>query len=313
MTHGHYEDRPRGHGAPGQYPNAPQQQPSNNGFPWGPVAAGVSALALIVVLVLAYFQFTGDDEKNEADETDSSETLSRTDSADTDDDEDSDEKDSDVGGDYTGDLTPAEQYPETVNCTYFEDGEGKHFVGLPPSDDISARGSVAITFKTSAGDIPMVLNREFAPCGVNAIEYLADEGFYDGIVCHRLTTEGIYVLQCGDPIGDGTGGPGFTFDDEFPVGEPDLPETVEYARATVALANAGLDGRGRGTNGSQFFLVYEPSGIPPDYTYLGEVTEEGLKTLDKIAAQGLDPKSEEQSPGDGSPKLRTEIRKTEKR
>ena len=106
--------------------------------------------------------------------------------------------------------------------------------------------------------------------------------------CHRLTTSPtLSVLQCGDPTGTGTGGPGYEFaneypTDQYPVGDPERRQPVIYPRGTLAMANAGQPG----TNGSQFFLVYKDSQLPPQYTAFGTIDETGLATLDKIAAAG---------------------------
>ena len=103
---------------------------------------------------------------------------------------------------------------------------------------------------------------------------------------HRcLTTSGIHVLQCGDPSGSGAGGPGFQFANEYPTDELDGPATspVIYPRGSIAMANAGPD-----TNGSQFFLNYEDSPLAPDYTYFGQISEEGMATLDKVAEAGAE-------------------------
>ena len=104
-----------------------------------------------------------------------------------------------------------------------------------------------------------------------------EQGFYDAVACHRLTTEGIFVLQCGDPKGDGTGGPGYQVPDE------NLPAaaTANYPAGSVAMANAGPN-----TNGSQFFLVYEDTTLPPGYTIWGTITA-GLDLVRQIAAGGV--------------------------
>ncbi|MEY8208769.1 peptidylprolyl isomerase [Corynebacterium sp. MNWGS58] len=189
-----------------------------------------------------------------------------------------------------------DQLDETVSCTYEErDNEaGASDAGLPKTENVSARGNVTVTLETSQGDIGMDLDREVAPCTVNAIEHLASEGYYDDTVCHRLTTEGIHVLQCGDPTGKGSGGPGFQFANEYPtdeLGDDAATTQVVYPRGSIAMANAGA-----GTNGSQFFLNYDDSPLQANYTYFGQIDEEGLKALDSIAEAGTGDGS-----GDGAP------------
>ena len=209
-------------------------------------------------------------------------------------------------------TTREKALPATVNCTYNQaeekDGEG---VGTPPTDGISTEGTVTVELETNQGPIGMELDRAASPCTVNAIEYLAKEGFYNDTVCHRLTTgDGLKVLQCGDRAGTGAGGPGFQFANELPTDEAlenvdtegmDLPEDIDeeskqqtlqmmlqnqpgrYDRGTIAMANAGVD-----TNGSQFFLNYGDSVLPPLYTYFGQIDDAGLETLDKIAEKGVE-------------------------
>jgi peptidyl-prolyl cis-trans isomerase B (cyclophilin B) len=141
--------------------------------------------------------------------------------------------------------------------------------------DVEAAAS--ITFTTTCGDIVVALD-ERAPETVRSATFLAEQGFYDATACHRLTTEGIFVLQCGDPAGDGTGGPGYELPDE------NLPAQAEanYPAGTVAMANAGP-----GTSGSQFFLVYEDTTLPPAYTILGTITQ-GLDIVQEIASVGTE-------------------------
>ncbi len=156
-----------------------------------------------------------------------------------------------------------------------------------------SRGTVQATLATNQGEIGLTLNRAKAPCTVQSFVHLAEANFYDDSPCHRLTTsQALQVLQCGDPTGKGTGGPGYSFDDELPKNLAPAPEQFQgpkgntkiYPRGTLAMANSGPD-----TNGSQFFLVYEDSYLPPNYTVFGRISEQGLKVLDKVAAAGVEP------------------------
>ncbi len=147
------------------------------------------------------------------------------------------------------------------------------FDAAPPGE--GGPGSLVLT--TNCGDIVIELAHELAPKTVASIEYLAGMGFYDNTSCHRLTTEGIFVLQCGDPKGDGSGGPGYELPDE------NLPAEGEanYPAGTVAMANAGP-----GTSGSQFFIVYGDTTLPAGYTIFGTVTS-GLDLVEQVAAVGV--------------------------
>jgi peptidyl-prolyl cis-trans isomerase B (cyclophilin B) len=158
--------------------------------------------------------------------------------------------------------------------------------------------------KTSEGDIPLTLTPGKTPCTVLNFLSLAQQHFYDNTGCHRLTTDGIFVLQCGDPTGSGSGGPGYSFADEYPIGSRVIPppkhsETL-YTRGTLAMANSGPD-----TNGSQFFLVTNDSPLPPHYTIFGSTDDTGLSTLDRIAAGGVIPSPTSES--DGEPKTPVRI------
>jgi peptidyl-prolyl cis-trans isomerase B (cyclophilin B) len=146
-----------------------------------------------------------------------------------------------------------------------------------PNAGITESNKATISFTTNQGEIVIETTPSLAPLTVNAIAALAQKNYFDKTICHRLTTEGIYVLQCGDPTGTGTGGPGFNIPDE------NLPEAVEnnYPAGTVAMANAGP-----GTSGSQFFLVYQDTTLGPDYTIWGSVTS-GLDILQTIASAGV--------------------------
>jgi len=155
-------------------------------------------------------------------------------------------------------------------------------VPLPPTEGVETTAVYDVTLTTDQGDIVIEADSAQAPCTINSLRSLAEVGYFDGTPCHRLTTQGIQVLQCGDPTGTGGGGPGYEFADENLEG-------ATYGRGTVAMANAGP-----GTNGSQFFLVYGDSPLPPAYTPFGTITE-GLEVLDEVAKGGSNP------PGDGAP------------
>ncbi|MGV0834630.1 peptidylprolyl isomerase [Mycolicibacterium thermoresistibile] len=147
---------------------------------------------------------------------------------------------------------------------------------------------ISASMATNQGNLGLWLDNGKAPCTVNSFASLAQQGYFDDTPCHRLTTgPALSVLQCGDPTGMGTGGPGYQFDNEYPTNQyqfddPALQQPVTYPRGTLAMANAGPN-----TNGSQFFLVYQDSQLPPNYTVFGTIDETGLETLDKIAAAGV--------------------------
>ena len=133
-----------------------------------------------------------------------------------------------------------------------------------------------MTLNTNLGTIVIAMDPG-APITDASMASLASDGYFDGTSCHRLTTEGIFVLQCGDPTGTGRGGPGYQIPDEnLPPTEPN-----NYPAGTVAMANAGPN-----TNGSQFFIVYADTSLPAAYTVWGKVTE-GLGIVEQVAAAGV--------------------------
>ncbi|MEU6887652.1 MULTISPECIES: peptidylprolyl isomerase [Streptomyces] len=152
-----------------------------------------------------------------------------------------------------------------------------------PALSIDKSAKYTMTLDTTCGEIEVALKASAAPHTVNSFSFLADKGYFDHTKCHRLTTEGIYVLQCGDPTGTGTGGPGYTIPDEN-LKDKSLKDNI-YPAGTVAMANTGQKDSG----GSQFFLVYQDSQLPPSYTPFGTVSEDGMKVLKKIAGAGAQP------------------------
>ena len=175
-------------------------------------------------------------------------------------------------------------------CSYEKTTEpAARKVLLPPTEGVETENVYAVTMATNRGDVVFEMDSATTPCTANNLRSLAHFRYFDGTSCHRLTTKGIEVLQCGDPTGTGSGGPGYSFADEN-------LEDATYPRGTVAMANAGP-----GTNGSQFFLVYGDSTLPPNYTPFGRITK-GLEVLDEVAKGGSDGSN---GAGDGKPK--TEI------
>ncbi|OBK52183.1 peptidylprolyl isomerase [Mycobacterium sp. 1081908.1] len=177
-----------------------------------------------------------------------------------------------------------------ANCQYpaSSDAAAKQVkpprTGKVPTDPAQVSASMA----TSQGNIGLMLANNESPCTVNSFASLIGQKYFDGTKCHRLTTsDTLGVLQCGDPKGDGTGGPGYQFaneypTDQYPPNDPKAQQPVLYPRGTLAMANAGP-----GTNGSQFFMVYKDSQLPPQYTVFGTIQADGLAILDKIAKAGV--------------------------
>lgn len=134
------------------------------------------------------------------------------------------------------------------------------------------------TIATTCGDIKFTLEGDKAPIAAASFVTLANAGFWESTLCHRLTTDGLYVLQCGDPTTTGTGGPGYSFGPS-----ENVPSDSVYKAGTIAMANSGEYG-----NGSQFFIVYKDTTLPGSYTVLGTVTS-GLDVVEKVAKGGVSP------------------------
>jgi peptidyl-prolyl cis-trans isomerase B (cyclophilin B) len=189
-------------------------------------------------------------------------------------------------------ATPAADDGGDPGCEYVQtEAPATREVTLPPTEGVETEQVYDVTIATNRGDIVFEMDSSQAPCTANNLRSLAHFQYFDDTPCHRLTTEGISVLQCGSPDGSGNGGPGYSFADENLEG-------ATYERGTVAMANSGP-----ATNGSQFFLVYEDSALPPHYTPFGTITS-GLDVLEEIAAAGSD---ESNGVGDGKPNLPVQI------
>ena len=172
-------------------------------------------------------------------------------------------------------LTPA-QAAAKVKCTPTK-AVGHTEMIVKPAEKPSTKLPKTFTLTTNCGAIVITTVGKKAPWTLTEMSTLAKAGYFDGSLCHRLTTAGIYVLQCGDPTATGRGGPGFSYPDE------NLPANAlnNYPAGTVAMANSGP-----GTNGSQFFLVFADTSLGPDYTIWGKITK-GLDIVQAIAKAGV--------------------------
>jgi peptidyl-prolyl cis-trans isomerase B (cyclophilin B) len=174
----------------------------------------------------------------------------------------------------------------------------KQFEKVPAKADAAGK-TFDVKLATTCGDITMTLDGTKAPQAVASLTFLAKQGFFDGTKCHRLTTDLIYVLQCGDPTGSGSGGPGYEFG---PV--ENAPKDAVYPAGTIAMARA----QSPDSQGSQFFLVYKDStiakGDPNGYTVMGKITS-GLDVVTKVAEGGTVDGGD-----DGAPKRAVSIKTT---
>ncbi len=242
------------------------------------IAGGViAAVAVVAAVVIAVVTSKNDHKSDTASSTPSSSATSTSPSA-----------------PETGPVAPLPPFQASANvganCQYpaSPDKAVKPVkpprTGKVPTDP----ATVSVSMVTSQGNIGLLLANNESPCTVNSFASLVNQRFFNDTKCHRLTTAAtLSVLQCGDPKGDGTGGPGYQFGNEYPTdqyppNDPKLREPVIYPRGTLAMANAGPD-----TNSSQFFLVYKDSQLPPQYTVFGTIQADGLATLDKIAKGGV--------------------------
>ena len=165
---------------------------------------------------------------------------------------------------------------------------------VAPADKVLKRIPRTFTFVTNCGNIVVTTVGAKAPITLTQLSTLARGGYFNNSLCHRLTTQGLYVLQCGDPTATGGGGPNFTYRDE------NLPTEGlnNYPAGTVAMANSGP-----GTNGSQFFLVFADTTLGANYTIWGTVTQ-GLEIVKAIAKAGV-----KGGGADGAPSQQIEIKR----
>jgi peptidyl-prolyl cis-trans isomerase B (cyclophilin B) len=179
--------------------------------------------------------------------------------------------------------TPAKTTAAASGCAYPKSPEAaSKDVGVPTVDNVPRAGTQTVTMKTNVGTVTADLDLAHAPCTAHSFAHLASQKYFDGTSCHRLLdSNGGFVLQCGDPTGTGTGGPGYQFGTEnLPTGK-----NPAYPAGTLAMARS----QDPNSNGSQFFIVYRDStAFSPDYTVFGHVTS-GLDVVQKAAATGVQP------------------------
>lgn len=197
-------------------------------------------------------------------------------------------------------AAPSTNADGTVTCTYAPDDSGNpnlKDVGTPPNPGSTpTQGTSTLLMSTDQGDLTLTLDRAKAPCAAASFTYLASQSFFDGSSCHRMVNQPSFgVLQCGDPTGTGSGGPSYKYAEEV------TPDTT-YPRGTIAMAKTSAPN----TTGSQFFLCFTDTQLPPEYTVVGTVDEAGLAVLDKVAAGGNNSANGE---GDGAPNIPVTISK----
>jgi peptidyl-prolyl cis-trans isomerase B (cyclophilin B) len=171
-------------------------------------------------------------------------------------------------------------------------------VGTPPATGEPRTGTATMTITTNRGTIKVQIDRAKVPCAAASFTYLASEKFFDNTPCHRLVDNALHALHCGDPAGDGWGGPAYRYADEnVPVNR-----RPAYPKGTVALANGGVN-----TNQSQFYIIDADSDVSAQAPVLGQVTQ-GIEIVEEVAKAGNDGAFEKNAdgspgPGGGHPKL----------
>lgn len=184
--------------------------------------------------------------------------------------------------------------PGSTSCDYVEDPMGASKEVDQPEKTGQYTGKIPATINTSVGPLAITLDADKAPCTVNSFLSLASQDYYDGTSCHRLgNNPGFALLQCGDPTGQGTGGPGYTIPDEVEASDT-------YPAGTLAMANTGQPNSG----GSQFFMVFGDTQLSPAYTVFGTLDDAAIKTLQKVGEAGV---AEAGPDGTGTPKTPVEF------
>ena len=160
-------------------------------------------------------------------------------------------------------------------CEKVPQPEPKHVSFKKPKQTVKKGEEVSARIETSCGDFTIALDSERAPKTVNSFVFLSEEGFYDGLPFHRIVPG--FVIQGGDPLGNGTGGPGYSVDEKPPA-------NLSYTKGIVAMAKTSAEPPGR--SGSQFYVVIgADAGLPPEYALVGKVSE-GMDVVERIGKLG---------------------------
>jgi cyclophilin family peptidyl-prolyl cis-trans isomerase len=175
----------------------------------------------------------------------------------------------------SGDSSDSTSAASAAGCKQVKAPQPKQ-VSLPAPKQTIARGEeVTAVVQTSCGTFDIALDTQRAPKTSNSFAYLAEEGFYDDLTFHRIVPG--FVIQGGDPLGTGTGGPGYSVDEKPPA-------NLAYTKGTVAMAKSSAEPPGR--SGSQFYVVTgADAGLPPEYALVGKVSE-GLDVVERIGKLG---------------------------
>ncbi|WP_341257528.1 MULTISPECIES: peptidylprolyl isomerase [Gordonia] len=219
-------------------------------------------------------------------------------------------------------TTPADQKAQgEALLQNLKDGAKNQRTSPMPESRVLNTGTVDLTLKTNLGEVPIQLDRSLAACNVNAVQSLADNGYYDGTKCHRLNkSEALSIIQCGDPTLTSMGGPGWHSPDEEPTNLKAIPadpqmvamgmaqDLAVYPRGTVAIANSNNAQEQRSNTGSaQFFIVTKDSQLPPTLAVVGTVDDAGMKIVDQVVKGGI-VAGPLYTPTNGMPKTPLEIK-----
>jgi peptidyl-prolyl cis-trans isomerase B (cyclophilin B) len=203
----------------------------------------------------------------------------------------------------TPSASASTQAEPATTCSYQASGTAARNVGTPPAKP-DYKAVYQATIHTNRGDVVINLLNSKATCTVGSFVYLAAKKYFNGTHCHRLTTIDPFVLQCGDPTGTGSGGPGYGF------GVENAPKDGQFPAGTLAMARTSDPN----SNGGQFFIVYKQTTLqdPTGYSIFGRVTG-GMDIVDKVAAAGAKPADQSSNTAPNQPISILKVAVTEKK